>query len=235
MEYLTVMGIAGIIWLTFFLNRKDLRKVMLWSGVYYTIILSIGFILLKILMPHLSPEKAIVPGFWNPDTLFNLGRITGGYSIEDVLYMFFTGGYVTAIYETFFRRRIGQNKVKPYPHLALKIGAVIAVFVGIAFQPNLIWVLISFGFGSAIVIWIQRPDLIWQSVIGGLIYLGIYLAMFSIVTNIIFPNFLELYYNLHNLSGIMVLGSPLEEFLFAFSFGLSWSPMYKYMKHLVLE
>ena len=232
MEYLLVMGIAGAIWITLFLVRTDLRKAMLWSGFYYTVILSAGFILLKIAVPHLSPEKAIVPGFWNPDTLFNLGRITGGFSIEDVLYMFFTGGYVTAIYETFFHHHLKEASLKSYPHLALKLGAFVAVLVGLIFHPNLIWVLIAFGFGIALTIWIQRPDLISQSITGGVIYVAIYLAMFFIVTRAIFPHFLQTYYNLPNLSGIMVLGSPLEEFLFVLSFGLSWSPIYKYKKNL---
>jgi len=52
-----------------------------------------------------------------------------------------------------------------------------------------------------------------------------------------YPDYVELYWNLDALSHILILGIPLEELLFAFSFGMLWSSLYEhlYWQKLVKE
>src|SRR5581483_8998395 len=115
MEYLVGTCILGAIWLAFYLSRKDLRKGMVWSGKYYFIVLTLGFLAIKLVSPYLSLHQTIIPGYWNPNTLFDLGRLTGGYSIEDALYIFFTGGIAMAAYEILFRKKLGHRHTKHHP------------------------------------------------------------------------------------------------------------------------
>ena len=75
-----------------------------------------------------SLGPTVIPGYWNPDTLFDLGRATGGLSIEDVFFMFFVGGIATSIYDYFYGKRIVLRR-SYHPHIrAVSIG-VIAAFV----------------------------------------------------------------------------------------------------------
>jgi hypothetical protein len=230
MQYVVGVIILGFVWLPFYLLRKDLRKDMVWSGLYYLVILSLGFVLIKLVAPNMPPEQTIVPGYWDPDTLFNLGRITGGYAIEDAVYIFFTGGIAAAVYETFFRKKLGRRHVKHRPHYALILGAIAGGLVGLM-EVNLIYALIAFGFAVALVIWIQRRDLIQHSLAGGVSYLLVYIVCAFIFLNI-YPDYITTYYRVANLSGILLFTIPIEEFLFALSFGLSWSPIYEYVKDI---
>ena len=230
MHYVVGVAILGVVWTIFYLWRKDLRKDMIWSGLYYLAILSVGFILIKLIFPDLPAEKTIVPGYWNPDTLFNLGRITGGYAIEDAVYMFFTGGIVAAVYETLFRKKLGHRHLKHKPHYAIIIGTVAAGVVGYL-SPNLIYPLIAFGFATAFVIWMQRHDLIRHSLYGGISYLLIYFLCAFIFLKV-YPNYIADYYSVRNLSGMLLFTIPIEEFLFTLAFGFSWSPIYEYVKDI---
>src|SRR5579871_5412607 len=96
-EYLFGVFILTCIWIVLYLIRKDLRKAMIWSGLFYIFWTLVGFILYRLFA--FSPERSITPGYWAPPTLFNLGQKTGGLAIEDILFMFFVGGIATAIYE----------------------------------------------------------------------------------------------------------------------------------------
>lgn len=229
MEYLAGVGILATVWAISFYLRKDLRKEMLWSGWYYFWILTVGFVAITVIAPNIPQHMSIIPGYWNPNTLFDLGRLTGGYSIEDALYMFFTGGIAASIYEMLFRKHIGRPFAKHRPHLALAVGVGAGILTVLLFDVNLIYMLIAFGFAGACTIWIQRPDLLKHSVFGGITYLLIYLLFFSLFL-LLYPHFVETYYSLENLSGILFLGIPLEELLFALSFGLLWSPIYEYVR-----
>ncbi|MFA6270440.1 MAG: lycopene cyclase domain-containing protein [Candidatus Paceibacterota bacterium] len=231
MQYLVEIFILFLAWLAFFISRKDLRKDMLWSGYYYFIILSIGFILIKIVSPNISANKTIIPGYWNPDTFFDLGRITGGYSIEDAFYMFLTGGIAAAVYEVIFRKKNTGKKLKNKPHYALISGVLVGGITSSIFDLNLIWVLIIFGFVASLVICLQRRDLIAEVILGGISYLFVYI-FFSLLFTSIFPNYITDFYSLQNLSGVLTFNHiPIEELLFALSFGMSWSPIYEYVKN----
>lgn len=231
MQYVVGVALLGVVWLVFFIYRRDLQRDMLWSGLYYTFILSLGFVVIKLIVPELPPERTIVPGYWNPDTLFNLGRITGGYAIEDAIYMFFTGGIAAAIYETLFRKTLGHRAIKHRPHYALLFALIIAGIIAKLWPANLIYVLIAFGFAAAFIICVQRKDLVAHCVLGGVSYLVVYIIL-SFAFLSLYPNYISDYYSVQNLSSHLLFGVPIEEYLFALSFGLSWSPIYEYVKGL---
>lgn len=228
-DYLLGTIIMGMFWLIGFLYRKDLRKPMLWSGFFYAFVLSFGFLLVSLtgfFHAH-SPAREIVPGYWNPESMFNLDRLTHGWAIEDVLFMFFIGGIAAYVYEVAARKRI-RFKKRPEVHLkALAAGAIAAFVIGAFTGLNYMYGLIAFGLGGAIVIWQERKDLVTHSIAGGLILVVVYFFGFELF-NLIFPHFISQFYSLRNVSGVFVLGIPLEEYLYAFTFGLMWAPLYEY-------
>lgn len=218
--------IMGVVWGFLYLVRKDLRKAMIWSGVFYLMALTIGFIAFQLSTP--APEKAITPGYWTPPTLFNLGQNTGGYAIEDALFMFFGGGIAGAVYEFIARERINvRSSKKLKKRHALWFGLLGASLIYWLATINSIYLLISFQFFGALAVMYQRRDLIVHSIVGGFLFLFAYGAGF-LLFNLIYPDFIANYYHLRLTSGIMLLGVPLEEYLYAFSFGMLWAPIYEY-------
>ncbi len=225
-EYLIGCFILSAVWLVGFILRKDLRQPMVWSGLAYIIATTFLAIGLKTLAVF-NIGETIVPSFWNPKTLFNLALITGGYSIEDALFMFFIGGVATFVYELALQRRIKVAKSRKHHLRAPLIGIAAALLFEILFKANWIYALAVFGFAAAASIWVENKNLIGHSLLGGTILAIAFLAAFALF-NQIFPDFVQRVYNFQNVSGVLVLSVPLEELLYAFSFGLAWSPIYEY-------
>lgn len=225
-EYLTGVLIMSALWIFFFLVRKDLRKAMLWSGAFYTILLTVVF-WVRWFIYH-DPLRAITPGYWAPHTLFDLGKTTGGYAIEDLLFMFFAAGIATALYEFCLKEKISAHSDKN-----LKTGYVFLFgFAGMfvfhqLFYLNDMYLLIAFNFFGVMPLLWQRRDLIRHSLFGGIIFLFLYILGFSIWIHI-YPNLINDIYQLNLTSGIIWLGIPLEEYLYALSFGMLWAPIYEY-------
>lgn len=225
-EYLTGIGIMFIVWVLFFVARKDLRKPMVWSGLFYIIILTIGFFALSFVSR--DPARAITPGYWQPYTLFNLGQKTGGYAIEDILFMFFAGGIATALYEFFFHKRISTRIVGDFKRrYALLFGIFGILIFHYFFYLNDIYLLIVFNFFGTLAILYQRRDLFLHSILGGILFLCTYILGFLLLMQL-YPNLISDIYRLQLTSGVMLFGIPLEEYLYAITFGMLWAPIYEY-------
>ena len=176
MEYLVAVGVLGLLWFAFFAYRSDLRAKMLWCSGYWAILLSLGFLILTILFPHLPPQSRIVPGYWDPGTIFNLARITGGWSIEDALYMFFTGGIAAVLYDFVRGQKVPtvSGSLWRRRRAATLIPAAAVLAMVLLFRVNLMWELIAFCAIGTAVVWLSRPDLITRSLIGGVCYAVLY-------------------------------------------------------------
>ncbi len=78
-----------------------------------------------------------------------------------------------------------------------------------------------------------RPDLGWGTLLGGLLFMGIYFAMFSLMI-LVAPRLVNAW-NLSALSGVLIFNVPLEELMFSFAFGMMWSGVYEHVRHYVLR
>lgn len=226
-EYLVGVLIVGVIWVIGFFLRKDLRRPIIWSGLVYAGINAVAFILWKIGSFFIYLGEPVVPSYWNPNTLFNLIRVTGGFSIEDIVWMFFVAGIATFVYGLFLKKKIKFKKNYKHHVRALIVGMIVAFLFQLITKANLIYAMIIFGFVGAFFIWIERRDLIEHSLVGGLSFLVVYFSAFSLF-NVIFPYFLNEFYVLQGITGMWFLGLPFEEHLYALSFGLLWAPIYEY-------
>ncbi len=74
-----------------------------------------------------------------------------------------------------------------------------------------------------------RPDLTAKTFIGGALFAAYY-ATFMLTLKWSAHGYIERVWNLHALSGITVVGIPLEELLFGFAFGTYWSGIYEHLK-----
>jgi hypothetical protein len=93
---------------------------------------------------------------------------------------------------------------------------------------NIIYDVAIVSVATAIFIWWRRPKLRWQIWGGGLSFTLIYTVVLIIV-GWVYPDFYD-HWNHDELSGIWIAGAPLEEYIFAFTFGLFWAPLYEAWK-----
>lgn len=219
-EYLIGSLSLLFIWIIFYSRRKDLQKQILWTSF---IVMFFAF---------LGP--LYVPEWWKPPTLFDLGNKTG-FDIESFIFSFAIGGIIATIYYHIFRLKSKKIEIKK----GVRIDALL--FAMIVFAGFLLFTEIHPSQSSAIsmflggiIILIKRQDLVKKVLFTSTFFTILYLAGFKIFI-IIFPEFIENFYSLSNLSGILLSGVPFEEFLFAFSVSFLWSGMYEYVNWHKIE
>jgi hypothetical protein len=87
--------------------------------------------------------------------------------------------------------------------------------------------IVAMGFGGAATVACRR-DLKAKTLVGGMLF-AIYYAVFVLLLDFTAPGYIQRVWNLSALSGIMLLGIPVEELLFGFSFGTYWSGIFEHL------
>lgn len=210
-----------VVWLAVYLSLKNKgsRREML--------IVSIWTSLLGL------TEPLFVPEYWSPPSLFNLALRTG-FDIESLLFSFGIGGIAVVIYERIFSVRHKEITVKEKhaplhkDHLWAILSAPI-IFITFLFATKMNPIYSSFIalIGGGLFTWYCRPDLKKKMFTSAVIFLGLYFVYFLTLI-VMYPGYVERVWNLAAISGILFFGVPLEELMFAFSFGFLWSSVYEH-------
>lgn len=178
-------------------------------------------------------EPLFVPEYWNPPSLFELAQRTG-FDIESLVFTFAIGGVAATMYNALTRRRLSRVSAAAHSLRRHRIHAIALLTPGIAFILisafgwNVIYPAILAMATGAVAAVLCRPDLLRQTLIGGSLFLGYY-AVFMLGLVLSAPRYIEQVWNLPALSGVRLLGIPLEELLFGFAFGLFWSGVYEHL------
>ncbi|MEW6313876.1 MAG: lycopene cyclase domain-containing protein [Pseudomonadota bacterium] len=177
-------------------------------------------------------EPIFVPEYWNPPSLFDLAQRTG-FDIESLIFCFAIGGIGAVMYNAVTNRSLGkvshaERHSGRHRWHRLAISAPFLSFPLLYFLPwNPIYpgiVALAIG-GIANVL--CRPDLLRNTLIGGMLFLLLY-AIFMWLLIIFAPGYIERVWNLPAISGALLGGIPLEELAFGFAFGLYWAGIYEH-------
>ena len=178
-------------------------------------------------------EPIFVPSYWNPPSLFELAQRTR-FDLESLIFSFAIGGIGCAIYETLTKRDlvpVGTAEKRRARHRLHRwvLLAPIFLFVPLYFSPwNAIYPSLICLLIGAIASVICRPDLLRKTLLGGLLFSGVY-AVFMLGLLWSAPGYIEQVWNLRALSGILIAGIPLEEILFGIAFGMYWTGVYEHL------
>jgi len=212
-----------IIWLILFTAKPFLRKQMFWVSIFT-------------MFAGLT-EPLFVPKYWSPPSLFDLAATTH-FDVESFIFSFATGGIGSVLYEAtlnikHYKRSSSEFKEKRWFHSFSIISTpFIFAFLLVLTNLNPIYSASIALFLGAVAAVVCRPDLAKNMVVGGLLFMALYFVFFFF-TNLFIPNFTAAW-NLAALSGVVFLGVPLEELIFAFTFGMLWSGLYEHIKHYAL-
>ncbi|RAJ10304.1 lycopene cyclase domain-containing protein [Arenibacter echinorum] len=208
------------LWGLVYLLKKDSRKEMLKMS--------------WITMPFGLTEPLFVPEYWHPPSLFDFA-IKTGFDIESLIFSFAIGGIGTVLYNLLFKRRYIEMAHTERGH------AMHRLHIYILFVPVLVFLVLSLFtdlnhiycgilamFMGGLATLYCRPDLKGKIWVGGLLFTLLYFVYFGSIIPF-YPDYVELYWNLENLTQILVLGIPIEELLFAFTFGMYWSGLNEHL------
>jgi hypothetical protein len=198
------------------LMRKQMLRVSLWTA------------------PLGLTEPLFVPEYWNPPSLFGLAQRTG-FDLESLIFCFAIGGIGTVLYEALVpARRVPmshEERIDPRHRLhMLALTSPVIVFIllllGTSWNPIYSGTLAMFV--GAIASLFCRPDLKAKIWIGGGVFLLLYFVFFQLL-DLSFPGYVERVWTLTATSGLLVWGIPIEEYLFAITFGMMWSSVYEHL------
>ena len=205
-------------WGALYVANPGLRSVM-WRVSFVTALFGVT-------------EPLFVPAYWNPPSLFELAQRTG-FDIESLIFAFAIGGIGTVLYDTLTRHQLVSISPaeRAAPTHRLHLAALLLpfmAFVPLYFLPwNPIYaVLVCLILGALASVWC-RPELKRKTLIGGLLFLGLY-AAFMLGLKWFAPGYIEAVWNLAALRAGQIYGIPVEELLFGFAFGLYWSGVYEH-------
>lgn len=178
-------------------------------------------------------EPLFVPAYWLPPSLFNLAERTG-FDIESLIFSFGIGGIAVVLYELIFRgqdvsmsaQELHLTRHKFHIWALLSAPAVLIVLLLVTNLNPLHSAIIAMIIGG-LATWYCRPDLKKKMIISAFIFLFLYFFYFLTLIAIS-PGYVEKVWNLTAISGIIIVGIPLEELLFALAFGFLWSSIYEH-------
>ncbi len=201
-----------IIWVAIFFYRQDLRKPMILMSTIFTII---GILGVFFMWTH---------DWWMPENLTN--SLVG---IEDVLFGFGVVGVTVAAYPVICKKKLHnltkQIKFEKKLFVAfLGFAIPVVTFYGFGYSSFYSWL---FGMVfTEITLFLFRRDLVLSSLISSAA-ITLWAISIFIFMNIIDPGFIQRWYLLGNLSGIVLFG-PLEDLLWFISGGLLFGAIYPF-------
>ncbi len=218
--YLIMSTALFAVWLMLYGVRSDLRRTMVRVSMV-TALLGLT-------------EPLFVPKYWNPYTVFDLARRTG-FDVESLLFSFAIGGIVFAAYAVIFRMAPEESMTAErhehrHRHHLLAVAApyLMFVIVAVTMKLNPIYssaIALIAGFLATLYC---RRDLWLKMIVSGGLFLAAYFVVF-VFFNLAFPGYVVAVWNLSAISGVRLAGVPLEELMFAFTFGLYWSSLYEHL------
>src|SRR3989338_9187881 len=179
-------------------------------------------------------EPLFVPEYWTPPSLFNL-TLRIGFDIESIIFSFGVGGIAAILYEFIFRSRHVSMSAKEHLSSRHKFHIWVILSTPIIFSILLIVTNLNPIYAAIIAMiigglaaWYCRPDLKLKMIMSAFLFLALYFIYFLTLI-VMSPGYVERVWNLEALSGVLILGIPLEELLFAWGFGFIWSSTYEHL------
>lgn len=204
-------------WMVLYVANPLLRRVM-WRTSVATALFGLT-------------EPIFVPAYWNPPSLFELAQRTG-FDVESIIFSFAIGGIGVTLYNMVTATHLAPIAIGRRSEPLHRFHMIALLVAPVAFLPltllswNVIYaVIVALALGSVASV-ICRPHLVRTTIFGGVLFFGLYAVFMFGLTRL--DGYIPQVWNLPALSGLLIVGIPLEELLFGIAFGLYWSSVYEH-------
>ncbi len=173
--------------------------------------------------------------YWKPDTI-----LSSSTAIEDFMFTFSLCGISFAIYKVAFGYKFAEERKHkrrlwlPIIFLAVVINGL-TIFSSYLGYNSVVVSSILFVFIS-IYIWYMRTDLIFPSLVSGLLLLAVFIVIYKIM-DFLYPNLITQWCLNCNPSGLFIYGINIEELAWDFTWGMVGGVIYEVVsgKELLLK
>jgi hypothetical protein len=213
------------IWVLVYRLTPGSRKVMLWGGILTT---------------WMGPlfEFWHRRDYWRPEYFFPIRWGSWTFGLEDLLISFTFGGLAAGLFDLVLRRRGEEELASIKAAGAVRVLLVLlayfmatSLFISL-FQFNSLHAMVIAALGLALWFLSRRRQWIPAALITGLLsgvmllisYWGFYFRFF--------PEVLHRWWLVSALSGLMVLGVPVEELIWASISSFFYGPAFRYFQDL---
>ncbi len=211
--YLVTTVLFFVFWLILYISRRDLRKEMWFMSIF-------------IAASGLVAEYL----FWTVDWWRPLTVTGTRVGVEDLLLGFTNGGIAAVLYEEVFKQKLSERKtVTPGFGIFFLIPLTFMILAGGVWWLHLtsFWATTVALLIIGIVVIIVRRDL-WQDALTSGFLVAFLVLPFFWVFMFLSPGIIEKTWLFDHLSGIRVIGVPLEDIIFYFLVGFVVGPFYEY-------
>lgn len=201
------------IWLLFLVLRKDLRRKILVLGILSAVYSPLA-------------EIFCFRDYWTPQ--FTLGPFL---PVEDILFGLFSGGIGGILYQVVYSKKLASHNIKlSWLKVLLILTGItfgLFIFLNIFLKINSIYAMsLAFLIIVLSIIYFRR-DLWLPAIINSILFAILFCLGYQILL-IFVPNVFSQFWQLTNLSGIFILRIPLEEIIWAFSWGAVMGVVYEF-------
>ncbi|MFZ3032305.1 MAG: lycopene cyclase domain-containing protein [Candidatus Moraniibacteriota bacterium] len=179
-------------------------------------------------------ELLYLRDYWHPMSAFPVKIGPVHTVIEDMLFAFAFSGIVAVLYQLFTRRSLeSDSAVRSGVRVACASAAIVSLFL-VWLGINSIYATSAGFFVGALWMVSRRPDLRRPAILSGILvslgYLGCLVVFYGLVANI--DELSQSFWKLHDTNlDIRLVGIPITELIWAFSFGSLFGPLYAFGRH----
>lgn len=217
--YLVGNALLFLIWLAIFILRKDLRKEQIIVG------------LILVIVAPFTDYLFFYSDYWRPEYLFDIKLNNVRIGFESSFFGFIIGGISTGIYEFWLGRKAVFSKPRNLLAFCVAVINIIGTGLFIKLGLNSIWASILALIGCSIYMALKDKDLIKDMLFSSL-YLTIIISIFYTIWFTIYPEALQKFWVINNLSGIKLGLAPVEEIMWFLSAGLFIGSFYEFWKNV---
>ncbi len=211
--YLTGVLVYFVFWLIVLIKTKQYKEMLIIGSIF-----GFGAIIIG--------QVYALNDYWHPPYLF--GR---ELPFEDFLYGFFFGGTLASVSDV-FGKPIGYSIHKPNPwHALFGLLVTVAAFTVLVdlLKVNSIVAHILPPVFVGLVIFARHKNLSVHMFFSSFVSVFITFFVFQVLL-MIDPNVIEKIWMLENLSGLLLAGIPVEEYIFAAALGFGTPYFYEVVK-----
>jgi hypothetical protein len=218
--YIIMTSVFIIMWVILFVFLRRSRPAMIWTSLLLTLAGPVA-------------EYWLIPSYWSPLFLVHISYRSWSFGIEDILLTFAVSGISAGLCESVALRTgfaelprvTGKALLRIFALCVLGFWLMVLLATVLSLTP-IHALLLAVAIPSGLILF--RRWKLMSIVISIAVIFGFFFWLHYILLLLpLFPGLIQAWWNLENTFGVMFLGVPIEEMLWAFMTVMFAGPVYR--------